>query len=84
MLLSVLFPPTKEYPGPRYLWTWYSPMDGSRGLHSRPVVFMESASTIGEGTSLALADYFDYKEFSTEIDGSYFEVPEPCKQLSDE
>lgn len=78
-VISVLFPPSAEYPQGRYLWTWYSPFPGSDGTHSRPVTFMESASTIAEGgTSLALADYFDYQEFETEISPDCFQIPEPC------
>ncbi|MBL6430546.1 MAG: hypothetical protein HPM95_02270 [Alphaproteobacteria bacterium] len=60
-IISVLFPPTREYPQGRYLWTWYSLLPGSDGTNARPVTFMESASNIAEGgTSLALADYYDY------------------------
>jgi hypothetical protein len=78
-VISVLFPPSDEYPQGRYLWTWYSPFPGSDGTHSRPVTFMESASTIAEGgTSLALADYFDYKELTVEIDPGCFQIPDSC------
>lgn len=78
-LISVLFPPSDEYPQGRYLWTWYSPFPGSDGTRARPVTFMESASTIAEGgTSLALADYFDYREFSEQISPRCFEIPAPC------
>ena len=80
-IISVLFPPTDEYPQGRYLWTWYSPFPGSDGSHSRPVTFMESASNIAEGgTSLALADYFEYVE-SPEGDWfppEYFDLPPIC------
>jgi hypothetical protein len=80
MVVSVLFPSTQEYPQGRYLWTWYSPFpDDPTGLHSRPVTFMESASTIAEGgTSLALADYFDYQEFSQQIAPSNFQISSSC------
>jgi hypothetical protein len=78
-VISVLFPPSDEYPQGRYLWTWYSPFDGSDGTHSRPVTFMESASTIAEGgTSLALADYFDYQELTVEISPDCYQIPESC------
>ena len=78
-ILSVLFPPTAEYPQGRYLWTWYSPFPGSDGTHARPVTFMESASTIAEGgTSLALADYFEYFESPTWIPAEFFELPLIC------
>lgn len=79
-ICSVLFPPSDEYPQGRYLWTWYSPFPGSDGTHSRPVTFMESASTIAEGgTSLALADYFDYVELQQPIDPELFEIPLVCR-----
>ncbi len=78
-IISVLFPPTPEYPDGRFLWTWYSPFPGSNGTHSRPVTFMESASSIAEGgTSLALADYFTYAEFDTPIDPGIFTLPSEC------
>jgi len=62
------------------LWTWYSPLDdGSQGVHARPVTFMESASSISEGgTSLALADYYDYQEFSDPIPSWVFNIPSVC------
>lgn len=78
-VISVLFPPTDEYPQGRYLWTWYSPFPGSDGSHARPVTFMESASPIGQGTSLALADYFDYRELGDPIDPDCFAIPIPCR-----
>ena len=78
-IISVLFPPSKEYPQGRYLWTWYSPFLGSDGTHSRPVTFMESASTIAEGgTSLALADYFEYFESPTWFPPDFFQLPPIC------
>ena len=82
-IISVIFPPTKEYPQGRYLWTWYSPFPGSDGSHSRPVTFMESASNIAEGgTSLALADYYAYAEqpIGTWFDPAYFQLPAICTQ----
>ena len=80
-VISVLFPPSDEYPQGRYLWTWYSPFPGSDGSHARPVTFMESASTIAEGgTSLALADYFDYVELAEPIDPDCFAIPPVCLQ----
>lgn len=78
-IISVLFPPSQEYPQGRYLWTWYSPFSGSDGTHSRPVTFMESASQISVGTSLALADYFGYQEFGAPIDPSVFALPSLCQ-----
>ena len=78
MVVSVLFPPAPNYPQGTYLWTWYSPFPGSDGSHSRPVTFMQSASTIGQGTSLALADYFYYEEFSLEIPPANFAIPGIC------
>jgi hypothetical protein len=79
-IVSVLFPPSDQYPQGRFLWTWYSPFpDGSNGLHARPVTFMESASSISEGgTSLALADYYDYQEFAEPIPPSEFDIPSIC------
>ena len=78
-VISVLFPPSDEYPQGRYLWTWYSPFPGSDGTHARPVTFMESASTIAEGgTSLALVDYFDYEELADPIDPSCYTIPAAC------
>lgn len=77
-IVSVLFPPSETYTEGRYLWTWYSPFPGSDGTHSRPVTFMESASEIGKGTSLALADYFYYEEFKEPIDPRNFEAPAVC------
>jgi hypothetical protein len=61
------------------LWTWYSPNDdGSNGVNARPVVFMESASSISEGgTSLALADYYDYQEFADPIPPETFLIELP-------
>lgn len=79
-IVSVLFPPSDEYPAyseSRYLWTWYSPLSPD-GSSARPVTFMESASTISVGTSLALADYSDYQIFPTPIDPGHFTVPTQC------
>ena len=74
-VLSVLFPPSApNYPDSTYLWTWYSPLNES-GTSSRPVTFMQSQSGVGVGTSLALADYFDYEEFETPIEPCNFAVP---------
>lgn len=76
-IVSVLFPPSSpNYPDSTYLWTWYSPLNES-GTSSRPVTFMQSQSGVGLGTSLALADYFDYEEFTTPIEPCNFAVP-PC------
>jgi hypothetical protein len=77
-ILSVLFPPAApNYPDSTYLWTWYSPLNAD-GTSSRPVTFMQSQSGVGVGTSLALADYFYYNEFTEPIDPSNFDVPSPC------
>lgn len=74
-VLGVLFPPsTPNYPDSTYLWTWYSPLNQS-GSSSRPVTFMQSQSGVGLGTSLALADYFDYEEFTAPIPPCNFAVP---------
>lgn len=80
-LISVLFPPTTEYPQGRYLWTWYSPFPGSDGSSCRPVTFMESASNIAEGgTSLALADYYVYMEMPAGdwFPSEFFDLPAIC------
>ena len=84
-VLSVLFPPgnpippatTTNYPDSTYLWTWYSPLSPD-GTSSRPVTFMQSQSGVGVGTSLALADYFYYEQFTVAIDPSNFDIPAPC------
>ena len=82
-IISVLFPPAKEYPQGRYLWTWYSPFPGSDGTQARPVTFMESASTIAEGgTSLALADYFQYVISPTWFPAEYFDLPAICTKTN--
>lgn len=74
-VVGVLFPPSgNNYPDSTYLWTWYSPLNSS-GSSSRPVTFMQSQSGVGLGTSLALADYFDYEEFTTPIPPCNFAVP---------
>ena len=78
-IYSVLFPPAKpNYLEATYLWTWYSPMEGGDGTQSRPVTFMQSQSGVGVGTSLALADYYYYEEFSEPIDPANFAVPAAC------
>ena len=77
-VFSVLFPPAyPNYPEATYLWTWYAPLDAS-GVSSRPVTFMQSESGVGVGTSLALADYYYYEEFSEPIDPANFAVPPSC------
>jgi len=63
-LIQCLFPPQlPNYPNSTSLWTWYDYTDvvsfGQRDV-ARPIVFMQSAPSIGVGTSLSLADYFDY------------------------
>jgi hypothetical protein len=77
-VFSVLFPPAPpNYPEATYLWTWYSPLNAT-GTSSRPVTFMQSQSGVNTGTSLALADYFFYQDFTTPIDPANFEVPSCC------
>ena len=66
-LISVFFPPhLPNYPDTTYLWTWYdySMFSDSEVIFNkaRPITFMQSSPKIGAGTSLALADYFDYYE----------------------
>lgn len=74
-VVGVLFPPSgNNYPDSTYLWTWYSPQNRS-GTSSRPITFMQSQSGVGQGTSLALADYFDYEEFTAPIPPCNFAVP---------
>ena len=83
-IISVLFPPTKEYPQGRYLWTWYSPFPGSDGARARPVTFMESASTISEGgTALALADYYLYQTSPVWFPAEVFALPPLCTAGTD-
>jgi len=69
---GVMFPPAKNYPQGTYLWTWYSPITGNL---SRPIVFMQSASSLGLGTSLALADYFYFEKYQQPIDAENFVLP---------
>ncbi|HKQ06867.1 MAG TPA: hypothetical protein VJ464_17165 [Blastocatellia bacterium] len=77
-ILSVLFPPSApNYPDSTYLWTWYSPLTPD-GTSSRPVTFMQSQSGVGVGTSLALADYFYYQQFTEPINPSNFDIPAKC------
>jgi hypothetical protein len=77
-IFSVLFPPAlPNYPDATYLWTWYAPQSPD-GRQSRPVTFMQSQSGVGVGTSLALADYYFYEEFSQPIDPLNFNVPPAC------
>ncbi len=76
---SVLFPPAPpNYPEATYLWAWFNPVEGSDGSRGRLVTFMQSQSGVNKGTSLALADYFYYQEFTTPIDPSNFAVPAAC------
>jgi hypothetical protein len=77
-VFSVLFPPAPpNYPEATYLWTWYSP-ENPDGTESHPVTFMQSQSGVGVGTSLALADYFYYENFSRPLDPANFSVPTEC------
>ena len=68
-ILGLLFPPhPPQYPDSTYLWTWYDYTEFSEGKGpARPITFMQSASTLGEGTSLALADYFDYFQLEEDV-----------------
>ena len=68
-ILGVLFPPhPPQYPDSTYLWTWYDYTEYSEEKGpARPITFMQSASTLGEGTSLALADYFDYFQLEEDV-----------------
>jgi hypothetical protein len=63
---------TCPMPDNRQFWIWYS--DGDT-----PVVFMETAPPIDEGTSLALADY-QCMEKTSLVDMSSFDVPQVCKK----
>jgi hypothetical protein len=77
-IFSVLFPPAPpNYPEATYLWTWYAPQN-STGTQSRPVTFMQSQAGVNVGTSLALADYYYYQNFTQPIDPSNFKVPSAC------
>jgi hypothetical protein len=79
---SVLFPYScPNYPVSTYLWTWYAPTSDD-GTQSRPVTFMQSQAGVNVGTSLALADYFDYELLSTPIDADNFIVPDACSGSS--
>ena len=81
-VFSALFPPAlPNYPEATYLWTWYAPQDAS-GSHSRPIVFMQAQSEVNVGTSLALADYFYYKDFRLPIDPENFAIPSCCQAPS--
>jgi hypothetical protein len=83
VVMSALFPADPKdyplYPLGFYLWTWYSPIDAPGTQRMRPVTFMESASPPGVGTNLALADYFDYQEFSQPIPPGCFAFPTACE-----
>jgi hypothetical protein len=79
LVYSVLFPPAPpNYPVSTYLWTWYAPAPGGNGTQSRPVTFMQSQSGVNVGTSLALADYYYYQEYTQPIDPANFAVPPAC------
>jgi hypothetical protein len=81
-IFSVLFPPAgSSYPDSTYLWTWYVPQEPS-GATSRPVTFMQSASKIDEGTSLALGDYFYWSTFDDAIDAKNFCIPPACNNAN--
>lgn len=77
-ICSVLFPPAPpNYPEATYLWTWYAPQNAS-GTQSRPITFMQSQSGVNLGTSLALADYYFYENFSQPINPGNFDIPSVC------
>jgi hypothetical protein len=77
-IFSALFPPAlPKYPEATYLWTWYAPQNPT-GTQSRPITFMQSQSGVNIGTSLALADYFYYRDFQQPIDPSNFDIPASC------
>lgn len=78
IVIGIVFPPSNLYPQGRYLWTWYSPDPATNGLSAIPMTFMESASAIGVGTSLALADYFVYQPFSEPVPAKYLALPSTC------
>ena len=81
-IFSVLFPPSPpNYPDSTYLWTWYAPQNAT-GTQSRPITFMQSQSGVNLGTSLALADYFYYKNFDQPIDRANFIIPPQCRAVS--
>jgi hypothetical protein len=77
-IVSVMFPPAPpNYPEATYLWAWYAPQDGI-GVQSRPITFMQSQSGVSAGTSLALTDYFYYRNFQAPIGPSNFDIPASC------
>ncbi|NQZ56245.1 MAG: hypothetical protein HRT88_02080 [Lentisphaeraceae bacterium] len=77
MIVSCLFPSNGPFEESTYLWTWYSP-ESENGKNSRPITFMQSESSIGVGTSLALADYYDYNHKNEPIADEYFMTPDSC------
>ena len=89
-ILGVLFPPhLPQYPESTYLWTWYDYTEYSeRQGPARPITFMQSASKINEGTSLALADYFQYVQLDKDvyIHMQYLDdtIKETCNTVHDE
>lgn len=58
--------------GNRVFWTWFS------GDSYYPVLFFETLSPPGEGTSLAFAEYHKFYSSNMLIDLQNFEVPEKC------
>ena len=78
-LISVLFPPHKpNYPDNTYLWTWYDYSQYNKTeakfTKARPITFMQSTPKLGAGTSLALADYFDYFEVNQTFPNEHINV----------
>jgi hypothetical protein len=55
---------------PRVFWTWYT-------FQGRPMTFMETSSPAGEGTGLALADYYDWIP-NLSFPDSVFNPPNQC------
>lgn len=58
----------------RVFWTWFSTYD-----NYYPVIFFETLSPPGEGTSLAFAEYHSFYHNNMLIDLQDFAVPNKCK-----
>jgi len=80
-IVGVIFPPhLPQYPDSTYLWTWYDYTDYlANGKPARPVTFMQSATSFGQGTDLALADYFDFHQYPLE---NHVDMPMPYLESS--
>ncbi|XP_066929808.1 uncharacterized protein [Clytia hemisphaerica] len=61
-IIRVTFPShLPNFPNSTSLWTWYDYTDFIQAkAAARPIVFMQSAPKFELGTSLALADFFDF------------------------